>query len=612
MGLSIARKDLSPYHVARLAEGSGNATANTEHLQSLLDQAGNVFVPGPGTFYINDTLVIKSDTKLELANDVTIKQAPGTGKTMLVNAAYSNYTSNRISVSSLTYADGVVTASVASHSYSVGDYIAIVGATTPGFEGVWRVASTTATTITYYPNKEPAASAAGTIYVTEADKNIEITGGTWDYDKQNNGGGAGTVNALAMRFAYFDSMYVHDSSHLNGEKWNIAPFNCANSNFERLYIDGDSDGIHALGPMRNVHITNVRGQGGEDFVVMMCDESPNFSYTQVSEGDIDNCSIQNIEGDCTAGVAVLYSMSDFGFNDMVIRNVTGSGTSVIKLWGDTNNFTSGQNKSVYIYNVSGSDYSASRELISVIHFACQNLVIDGITRTGEGTDRSGVGQNMVYIQGTTTHIQKFTLRNVIVSHWNVATAVLATNNNVVIDYCHLDGWSIVGGGVLRPVYVLFAGIKHLNITNSYFEDCAHVVLAASSAAVQVLTADSVKFQTCVSCFRFDVNVPDINITNFESDSCTNVMYFNHASSFNVRGCSWQHSGFTTLWNVAAGDVALFAPDLQADVSDFDNTVAGQIFYNTNGTAGGTLTTGLVVSHGGDWFNVHDPSLTWSP
>lgn len=79
-----------------------------------------------------------------------------------------------ISVTSITRSGATATATIANHSFVVGQRIMIVGATQPEYNGFFSVATITTSTFTFTVTGTPATPATGTITVLDT---VEISGG---------------------------------------------------------------------------------------------------------------------------------------------------------------------------------------------------------------------------------------------------------------------------------------------------------------------------------------------------------------------------------------------------------------------------------------------------
>ena len=191
------------------ASPNAPASVNLAAINSALSLGGFVTLTIPGTYYINGTLLIPSNTRLVLGAGVIIRRLQGTNATMLRNV---NANSFPFSITTLTAVANNITGSngigylgnaVCSgpHGLSVGNFVFIGGAVPNDYNGVWKVVAVpNATTFQYalsYFNG-PAESVTltspatvntgvagvlspitpGTLYTAGTYTNVPLTGGT--------------------------------------------------------------------------------------------------------------------------------------------------------------------------------------------------------------------------------------------------------------------------------------------------------------------------------------------------------------------------------------------------------------------------------------------------
>jgi hypothetical protein len=146
------------------ASPSATASANVTAINACLAAGGRVSLSTPGTYSINNTLIIGSNTTLVLGPAVTIFQAASTNKNMLVNSAYNTF-STTTSVTLGTPTGMSVPVTWTAHGFSVGQYVLISGASPSNYNGVFRVATVTdANTFTYLMDRLPSNGLATATY----------------------------------------------------------------------------------------------------------------------------------------------------------------------------------------------------------------------------------------------------------------------------------------------------------------------------------------------------------------------------------------------------------------------------------------------------------------
>lgn len=116
--------------------GDATGVLDTANLATALARGGLIEVRAPGTYYYNATNVIQTKTELRLHRGVLWKQVAGTSRPFLKNTSFSAST---LPVASFAASGIVGTISVTGHGRSIGDYVAVLGSTSYGYNGVFRV-----------------------------------------------------------------------------------------------------------------------------------------------------------------------------------------------------------------------------------------------------------------------------------------------------------------------------------------------------------------------------------------------------------------------------------------------------------------------------------------
>jgi hypothetical protein len=107
---------------------------NLQRINAALRRGGRVELRGPaGDYYINDTLIVRSKTRLSIAPGVVIKQADGINKLMFTNYANTQLAADVHDVVTIAWTAGAVaTVTHASHGKTTSDYVLIQGAEASG------------------------------------------------------------------------------------------------------------------------------------------------------------------------------------------------------------------------------------------------------------------------------------------------------------------------------------------------------------------------------------------------------------------------------------------------------------------------------------------------
>lgn len=325
-------------------------TENTRIIQAALDQTGTVELVGDGVIYINNTLIIRSNTHLKLSKNLVIRLAPNTNKCMLMNEKWGATAKQvtAISVSNPVIAGTaavLVTATVATHAKSPGDYVFIHGVVPDIYNGVWKVHSVPdANNLTYilaYDVGDSIAAGAGTqvpvipttgaytpalapagMYMRDADVNITIEGGEWDYDGYRQ-----TTPESYLKHAIYirkvGNVCVKNLTMKNVTKYAIAIGNAYNGLCENIELDTISDGVHWIGSGDNLVARNIKGKSGDDFVVAGQSDYWFYLDPEYVFGDFGTVYSENLKPRQSFSVCKYYGMSTNTIRNFACHDVGG-------------------------------------------------------------------------------------------------------------------------------------------------------------------------------------------------------------------------------------------------------------------------------------------------
>lgn len=291
---------------------------NVAAIQAALNVGGFVTITTPGTYLINGTLYIGSDTTLRLGEGVLMYLVNGAMQPMLVN---KNWQSNLITVSNgisdaaqspaLT-GQRVATADCGSnvHGFKAGQYVLIKGDSSKLYLGVFKVYSVPSpTTFTFLISyKTSYGSSTGTVTAELADANVFVEGGIWDFNGANNQSSYSYL-AMGMIFNKIGNSYVRDTRVLNTTKYALYVINSDTFVTKDFYSDSSSDGVHYHAFTMNGLVDGLYGQSADDFFAYT---SSNAGYTQydipngdmAAGGDCWGLTVRNIFCDRTTENAV--------------------------------------------------------------------------------------------------------------------------------------------------------------------------------------------------------------------------------------------------------------------------------------------------------------------
>jgi polygalacturonase len=260
--LVAARGDISG------ALAANTAAINAIAIQAALDRGGEVKLLTPGVF-LSNPLTVRSDTVLTLGPSTILRAASGVAGPFIRNA---NWNSPVVSVSSITavadstrlYRYVVTVATATAHGFAVGGYALVKGDTTEQYIGVHRVIAVPSDTSFQFvlTSRNGSIDGAGTMTVAKADRNITLQGG--EVDANLNIGG--TLSTMGVVFNKVGNLTLRDQLGSNAAKYMYYVGSAYGFYASNVTLRTLSDGIHLMGPCRNVVIDGVTGTTGDDFV----------------------------------------------------------------------------------------------------------------------------------------------------------------------------------------------------------------------------------------------------------------------------------------------------------------------------------------------------------
>lgn len=418
------------------------AFSNTYEIQRELDEGGTVAIFTPGTYYINDTLTVYSNTEILLGADVVLKQYAGTNKTMFRNANYAaaqvTATGNITTATTGLTGNLIASVSVSGLGISAGDYVYISGDTSGAangtYNGIHLARSYDGTTLTFLVKASATVSdSSGTIKVAPADANITLRGGVLDYDSANNSGATGNNTHMvvfnqcgnvkvisqearnALKYCYyfgsFDGVYGNDVNFLTG-----------------------SDGFHFAGPGSNVQINNLRGETGDDLVAFTTANGTEFSsYDLINgDGDISNIEITNLQERQSTNhrCVLLEAVEGYTIRGVKIDGVQCMYSGYIAVMLTARDTYSGTITDVSIKNVSGGYGLRSVGTILIAGPPTSGtLTVGSVDIDGVYPNAPTSGDALVYSSGRVTGgILK--MRNVVQRPLSLKSTVKLTGSNV--------------------------------------------------------------------------------------------------------------------------------------------------------------------------------------
>lgn len=451
--------------------------------------AGNIVKLVPGVWSINDTLAIGSYTTLDAVGSV-INMVASTPKLMLANWSYANGPvatnqsqlatggSQNIYFTTTNNSDPIYAAVSAAFggpaggtkwgvslqlpmqytSYGFSNYDNASPATSGQF--IATVASSTfngnlCPIDTYPPFNQIPLSPAKCWY---RDVNIRILGGVWN--KGSNGSGSNGNKDHCWRFAFVDGLSGGGFSFLSqqpsGQKnlYAILMSAVTSVNFDGIWFGVNPnhafyvpqrdpswvrDGIHVIGPARDIRIANVFGSTGDDMcAITACDFNAIGDYHC---GDVTNVLFENIISTfCAQALVKVVGAPGCNVTKVRARHLRGFTDRAVYIGDDLSNIaTSGGTYDEIICEDMATENGVNATVPAVVLIG-QGL--GSVTLKGmRFVQASGTTANMIEVgDGSNTTV----VADLRVEDFNIATRVnapLAVKASATVSRLRTKGWS---------------------------------------------------------------------------------------------------------------------------------------------------------------------------
>jgi hypothetical protein len=624
----------APVFVTPVLGSIAAAAANTALIQAALTRGGRVDLRGQGVAYMNATLVIGDATELTLEGGLTVRQAPGTGSSLLRTAASL---ATPVAVTLSWSAGRLCTVSWPAHGLQLGQSVWLQGANAPAgqtaYLGVFPIVTVQdANTLVVRLRRSPSAAPTLTVTAVKANKGVSVGGeGLWDFDGANNPSAQG-VETQALVMVGVDQLTA-DVKVANALKYCLTLSAVANWRAGLRTPVTFSDGIKVYGPAFDGEVLRVSGAPGDDFMSLQPKEATGFLNYPLSEGDIIGVRGGALQQDGPAGASTVGMFTVYAHGTYALDEVSISGVR-------------GENgyRAVNIRN-SGDQSAGQFGRISVTQIGCRALypvyvdaAVSGATLTGDRLE--------LQLENSSTNGD--------------------TTNNLYQEHVHLGGSLGVKTlkialkltdptyGAASTSYAVNMGgsARQLILDESHFAPAANARFLNIGNSSQAITVDEVVFRggyyACahlvdpggVASANF-VNTPEITLdrTRVDGTGNTSVVGLYGAANLSVSGavlnncnlglvrgngsyaCTVRSTGTrllgTSTWITAPTGSPVFtvqSEEVQADVTAaYIARANGARLYNTNATAGSLGQAGVVDCTGaaaGSWKLRATPSQTY--
>lgn len=441
-------------NVTGLKAGSAlAATSNAQKIQQLLDIGGVVRIPDPGTYYIDETLWMYSNSLLCAVPGAVLQ---GPGDILLL----SNNASREAAAATVTIAwtaGTVATVTWTAHGKTAGEVVTFQGATPMVYNLPCRILEVlTPNTFTIRLPESPGASASGTVLAYNCDRGIFVRDLTIDYGYTTNG----AISDMRRHAAYFCN--IADSAFVNYEARNVDKYgfnSCADLDcrYENIRGFNVAEVFKHYGPSVSHRVSGVYGISRDDATTIQMKEPAAFAAYQPIFGNIyrmhvDTVDVMQANGTASAAVCIYASDNETG-EDITVADVIAHADDAngcqIK-FGDT--YTTSLLGTVTLRNVNSSTSTSTSRYAMMIAAPVRALTID--CPHPKNQDAASPTQ-LIRVDSAST-IKSLTINNpyFVNSAWGTSTAGYIINLSGNIEATTINGGYISGAT---------AGTRFLNI-----------------------------------------------------------------------------------------------------------------------------------------------------
>lgn len=464
-------------------------------LQSLLNNRGRVSIRRAETIEISDTLIIYSDTCLELYPGATIKLANSVQKPMLQNYAY---TLAPRSVTGITVVGTLATVNIAAHGRAVNDWVSITGSSTSGINGTYQVISVTdANNYTVRLHMVPSATTAvGTILEKAADHDISIVGeGYWDGNKDNRTA-IGSLLDVGIILAFVGRVHL-DIRGKNHIQRFIFPA-CFNGITGRAFASNSVGTLIFNAPGVNLNMSEIVGVDQTDDIYGH--QGGDYTDYQISMGDAINCYVGRVSGRTDNNAIKIAGSTNFVLELEVGEVEAESTNALIKLTNDT-------------------------QMVALVT-TMRHLRIGSLKHINPKHNTAGI--NVASASGTCT-LTSLVIDNVkvIVPSGVTYRLIYPDNANAVIGRAKLGNVDIEGAAANQTIYIAdqVGTFTELQIANLRMKNCGAIFVhdSTGSESGQIVQVTNARLDGCSAAFSFR-RALTVHLSNFVATSTGNGVF----------------------------------------------------------------------------------------
>ena len=587
------------------ASGDTTGAADVVAIQAALTAGGVVTLPSPA-YVINNTLVVKSNSRLQLGSQTRLSMAEGiVTKPVLKNYAYS---ASRLAISTLVWdgnGPGITATCASAHGYSVGDWAAIHGANESGYNGVFRVGTvTSATVFKYQATLIPVAASATAssrfsgMTTILADVNIVISGGIWSW---GNTGQAllDTPAGNLINIFNANSVLIENCVFDYANTRCVFAANTRGLTVRNVRANKTAVTVLVEGPAYTTRVHDIVSYGTDDCVVFQPSEWATNPPEWLSDGDIVGAIASNITSYNTGKAVRCVNSGGLFYGDAIeIDTVIGySPDAAVTIEGEEPNATTGKYGRVSIRNISSCAYNAA---VRVNYAAAENISIEGITVNT--LNSTWYGYRAVDVQNSSIQLLKIGKLHTVATWSPNATASLIwlRSNNTAIYAVLLEDSHIVAG---------------TNCTFATFDCVSNFVALRNIRAYGGQTLfygqgsfNLIDIQDCmVDGATYSCRFPDwsgfsctANIQNLRTQNGTNALRIGGTVTVTIQGSGFSFPGMTAVSTNGA-------PTINMQTFNLPVNLSSSVFAKATGnyaTHSGTTNNGPCTSDGATWKNIN--------
>jgi len=506
-GLSDNDGGLIPLIGMALSTDIGRAAINAEKINAALSKRGHVVIAaGQGTVYVSETLIIESETHLQVGKGTRIRRTDGMRAPILENRAHRNHEADARTTVTIAWTEGsVATVTWPNHGLTRKNYIWTKGATGASantYNSVFRVMSVlSANTFTIHLPEVPKAAAGGTIRALVCDHAIHVQGGEWDGNYANVGNPEITYNRDNWMLTGIGASLFEDYEHYDHHR-GMTSGALADVTFRNSFSIGNdnvsSEAHKTFGPINGLLLENLNMNGSDDAMSIQTEEAPEFAWANQSEGDIWNVTVRKCRGQSAnrpAGAAiVLYCANGYKFAGMVFEDCTGhstQGAGFAITYG--NSFNGGTVEDLTLRNCAFS--TANKATQFAINIGCP---VGILTIENDKTKQSSNDEVAVLVQGA-AFIKVMRVRGLFFEDANYPTVVTRLwRIDGEISSLAFEDMRVSGNASMFKFMEVNGRVDNLAITNSNLDNLYRVVKTNGTGRIDAIDLSSNHMSSCPS------------------------------------------------------------------------------------------------------------------